>query len=79
MSMGDKLRTSIETFEERLDAAGLADLVDLNDDRVVQVGQLFAEALGLALGPDAHRVIGQATVHVRRGLARARGPAREEG
>jgi hypothetical protein len=79
MSMGDKLRTSIETFEERLGAAGLADLVDMNDDRVVQVGQLFAEALGLTLGPDAHRVIGQATVHVRRGLARARGPAREEG
>ena len=77
--MGDKLRTTIETFEERLGAAGLADLVDMNDDRVVQVGQLFAEALGLTLGPDAHRVIGQATVHVRRGLARARGPAREEG
>jgi hypothetical protein len=79
MSMGDKLHTSIETFEERLGAAGLADIVDLNDDRVVQVGQLFAEALGLTLGPDAHRVIGQATLHVRRGLGRARVPAREEG
>ena len=77
--MGDKLHKSIATFEERLSAAGLADIVDVSDDRVVQVGQLFAEALGLPLGPDAHRVIGQATMHVRRGLARARGPAREEG
>ena len=77
--MGDKLRTSIETFEERLGAAGLADLVDLNDDRVVQVGQLFAEALGLKLESDAHRVIGQAALHVRRGLGRTRGPARKEG
>jgi hypothetical protein len=77
--MGDKLHTSIETFEERLGAAGLADLVDVNDDRVVQVGQIFAEALGLKLGSDAHRVIGQAALHVRRGLARAHGPAREEG
>jgi hypothetical protein len=46
---------------------------------IEHVGQIFAEALGLTLGPDAHRVIGQAALHVRRGLGRARGPAREEG
>jgi hypothetical protein len=77
--MGDKLHTHIQAFEERLNAAGLAELGDLDDAQAVQVGQIFAETFGLALGQGAHRVIGQAALHVRRGLARARGPAREEG
>jgi hypothetical protein len=46
---------------------------------IEHVGQIFAEALGLTLGPDAHRVIGRAALHVRQGLGRVRGLAREEG
>lgn len=77
--MGDKLHNQFQTFEERLGAAGLAELGDLDEARAVKVGQIFAETFGLTLGPDGHRVIGQASLHVRRSLARARGPAREEG
>jgi hypothetical protein len=76
--MGDKLHTQLQAFDERLNAAGLAELGELDDARAVQVGMIFAETFGLTLGPDGHRVLGQASLHVRRSLARARGPAREE-
>ena len=64
---------------ERLVAAGLAEVSDHEDPRVGQVGEILAETLGLVLDPEAHVVLGQAVLHVKRALAGARASAREGG
>ncbi len=80
--MGDKIDTIIRSLgehnlAERLAAAGLAEVSDPEDTRAGQVGQIFAETLGLTVGPEEHVVLGRAVLHARRALTRA--PAVEEG
>jgi hypothetical protein len=75
----DTIRRSLgeHNLTERLAAAGLAEVSDPEDTRVGQVGQIFAETLGLVLRPEEHVVLGHAVLHARRALTRA--PAVEEG
>lgn len=59
-------------WDERLVAAGLADVTEFSEAQIEQVGSILAESLDLKLGADAHRVLGQAVSQIQRALLSVR-------
>lgn len=59
-------------WDERLVAAGLADVTEFSEAQIEQVGSILADSLELKLGADAHRVLGQAVSQIQRALLSVR-------